>query len=284
MPKVQAGDVKLNYAEHGRGDNIIVYIHGNLGCVNWMDLVWEKLPESLHVYAIEWRGCGESDKPEPEEDFKNYTMVQHAKDIIRAVKALGIKKCHLANHSTGGIICTHMLLMEPDVFGKVFCLDPVGPMGLNMEKSLELFKSMSRSRDNAWSVMATAAPTLFQAESLEPGKLPRFAEKVMDKQKELYDLLIDKTQALSEGIWIGTAVNLTKEYRSGELKKRLGEIKHPHLIVWGEKDLWISREDMEEMAKLLPDCELKILPGVGHSLNVEDPARFAQIFTEYFTD
>ena len=59
MPFVQAGDVKLNYVEHGSGDNIIVFIHGNLGCVNWMDLVWPRLPKTLHVFAFDWRGCGE---------------------------------------------------------------------------------------------------------------------------------------------------------------------------------------------------------------------------------
>lgn len=282
MPYIQAGDVKLNYVEHGSGDNIIVFIHGNLGCVNWMDLVWPRLPKEFHVYALDWRGCGDSDKPEPTEGYGNYSMQQHATDMINAIKALGIQRCHLANHSTGGIICTHMILMEPDMFHKVFCLDPVGPMGLDLEENIGLFQSMKDSREITYAAMATAAPSLFETESLEPGKMPQFSSSASEDQKNLYNLVIDKAMQNSDGIWTGTAVNLTKEYRSGELRARQEEIRHPHLIVWGERDLWIPKSHMEEMVEKMPNCELHVISGVGHSLNLEDPDQFAKIFTEYF--
>jgi pimeloyl-ACP methyl ester carboxylesterase len=283
MPFVKAGEVNLNYVEHGSGDNIIVFIHGNLACVNWMDLVWSKLPENLHVYGIDWRGCGESDKPETTEDYSNYSMKQHATDMINAINALGIKKCHLANHSTGGIICTNMLLMEPEMFGKVFCLDPVGPMGLDLEGNVEFFKAMKSSRDVTYAAMATAAPSLFIPESLQPNNMPQFAENTTEEQKKLYELIIDKTMQVSDGIWLGTPVNLTKDYKSGELRAKQPEINHRHLILWGEFDFWIPKADVEEMAEKMPNCELQIISGVGHSLNVEDPERFAKIFTEFFS-
>jgi len=282
VPTVQSGDVKLHYVEHGAGDNIIVFVHGNLGCVNWMDLVWPKLPENLHVYAFDWRGCGDSDKPEPDKDYGNYSMGQHAADMIHGIKALGIKRCHLANHSTGGIICTHMLLMEPGIFDKVFCLDPVGPMGLDLEETMGVFQSMMDSRDMTYAVMATAAPSLFEAESLEPGKTPQFRAGTSEDQKGLYNLLIHKAMQNSVGIWMGTPINLTKEYGSGELRARQGEIAHPHLIIWGERDLWIPKSHMEEMAEKMPNCELRVVSGVGHSLNLEDPDRFAGIFKAHF--
>jgi len=284
MPFVQAGDVRLNYVEHGSGDDVIVFIHGNLGCVNWMDLVWPRLPQNLHVYAIDWRGCGNSDKPNPEKGYQNYTMKQHAVDMINAIKALGIKKSHLANHSTGGIICTRMLLMEPDLFGKVFCLDPVGPMGLHLpEGTLDLFRSMKENREVAFAVLATAAPSLFVKDSLKPFQTPKFNDHVKEEQKKLFNLIVDKTRLLSDGIWFGTAIHLAKEYESQELRIRQGEIKHPHLVLWGEGDLWIPRADVEEMAKRMDRCELKVIPGIGHSLNLEDPEQFARLFTEFFT-
>lgn len=284
MPFVQTGDVKLHYGEHGSGDNIVVFIHGNLACVNWMDLVWPKLPDTLHVFAFDWRGCGESDKPEATEDYENYSMRQHATDMLNAIEALGIRKCHLANHSTGGIICTYMLLMKPEMFGKVFCLDPVGPMGLNLEVNLESFKAMKESRDVSYSAMATAASSLFVPESILSGSTPQFAEKTTEEQKKLYNLLIDKTMQVSDGIRIGTAINLIKEYKSGELRAKQGEIHHPHLIIWGESDYWIPYADMEEMAEKMPNCELRVIPGVGHSLNLEDPEQFAKIFSEFFAE
>ncbi len=283
MALVKAGDINLNYVEFGKGDNIVVFIHGNLGCVNWMDLVWPKLPEDLHIYAFDWRGCGGSDKPEPDSDYSNYTFKQHAIDMLNAIKNLGIKKCNLANHSTGGIIATRMLLMEPDMFGKVFCLDPITPKGAILgPEAIELFKMMKADRNVAFAGLASAAPTLFVAESLQPGNNPEFAEGVTREQKDLFNLLIDKTQLLSDGIWFGTPHNLEKEFNSGELASKMPDIKHEHLILWGEQDLWIPKDDVVEMADKQPNAKLEIIQGVGHSLNVEAPDKFVKIFTDFF--
>ena len=65
MPRVKAGDLSINYIEHGTGDNVVLAVHGNLGCADWLALVLPLLPDSIRVIAAEWRGCGDSDKPEP---------------------------------------------------------------------------------------------------------------------------------------------------------------------------------------------------------------------------
>ncbi len=279
MPFVQAGDIKLHYAEYGSGDNIIVFVHGNLGCLDWMDLAWPMLSDQYHIYAFDWRGCGESDKPEPTKDFDNYSMRQHAVDMINAIKALQIKKCHLVNHSTGGIICSHMLLMEPDLFQKVLCLDPVGPQGMKLpEGSSDVFQAMKDCSDTAFAVLAGTATSLFDPQSLEPGKVPIFSSSATDPQKNLFSTIVEKTRKLSDGIWFGTPIQLAKEYESGGLTGQLKKIFHPHLVVWGEKDAWIPKSHVEEMVSLLPNCELKIVPNAGHSLNLEDPEAFAKIF------
>ena len=284
MPFVQAGDVRLNYVEHGRGDRVVVFVHGNLGCVEWMDLVWPKLPDDLHVYAFDWRGCGRSDKPTPEPGYANYSMAQHASDLLTALDALDIERCDLANHSTGGIICDHALLAQPERFGRVLSLDPVAPRGLRFdEQGLALFRAMKADREVAFAALATAAASLFEPESLAPGKTPVYARTATAQQRAQFELLVDNTRRLSDGIWQGTAVQLTREFESGELHRRQGEIGHPHRVLWGELDYWIPRADLEEMARLKPNCELRVLPGVGHSMNLEDPAGYAAQFTEYFS-
>ncbi len=284
MPLIQAGDVQLNYREYGEGENVILFVHGNLACLNWMDLVWPKLPSDLHIFAIDWRGCGDSEKPESTRGYANYAIQQHAEDMLKAIQSFGIRKCHLANHSAGGIICTHMLLMEPDWFAKVFCLDPVGPMGLRGEGDMEFFRSMKADREVTYAVMAMVAPSLFVPETLKIGSMPQFSDKATPAQRELYHRLIDKIMQVSDGVRFGTPFHLNREYQSGELRAKQGEIRHPHRVIWGESDIWIPKADMEEMAEKMPDCELRVIPGVGHSLNLEDPDLFAQLFTEYFAN
>jgi pimeloyl-ACP methyl ester carboxylesterase len=283
MPFVQAGDIKLNYVEHGSGNNVVVYIHGNLACLNWMDLIWPRLSENVHAFAFDWRGCGDSDKPLPAKDYENYSIKQHAKDMFDAIKALGIKKCGLATHSTGGIISTYMLLNEPDMFTKVLSLDPVSPKGLKpAENYVPFFQAMKESRDFSFNVLAGVAPALFIKESLTPGSNAQFKPQTTKEQRDLFNFIIDKTRILSDGVWFGTAFHLAKERDEGTLLREVSKIKHPHLVLWGEEDNIIPREDMVEMAKLLPDCQLKIIKNAGHCLNIENPALYAQIFTDFF--
>ncbi|MGH8674310.1 MAG: alpha/beta fold hydrolase [Burkholderiales bacterium] len=283
MPQVRAGDIELAYDERGGGDNAVVFIHGNLGCKDWMDLVWPWLPGSLRVIAIEWRGCGDSDKPAPDPDYGNYSMEQHARDMLAAVRALGIERCHLCGHSTGGIIALHMLGLDPARFAKVLLLDPIGPMGLEFKpEQATVFARMKADRDFAAAVMATAMPTLFRPETLAPGEAPQFAATASEAQRGLFERLIERTRGLSDGIWLGTPHNLTQEWRAAALRARQEQIGHQILVLWGENDFWIPREHMEEMARRIPNCRLEIVPGVGHSMNVEQPEAFARRFTGFF--
>jgi non-heme chloroperoxidase len=50
------------------------------------------LPANIRVIAAEWRGCGESDKPDPTPDYSNYTMETHARDHLALLDALGIEQ------------------------------------------------------------------------------------------------------------------------------------------------------------------------------------------------
>lgn len=284
MPFVQAGEVRLHYVAHGDGRRPVVFVHGNLGCLDWMSLVWPLLPPGLRVYAYDWRGCGGSDKPEPEPGYANYSISAHARDLIAFLDALGLERVDLAVHSTGSIIADRAVLTAPGRFGRILALDPVPPQSLRFdEAAVALFAAMKADPDSAFAGLATAAPTLFRPESLGPGMKPVFRDSASPAQRELFELLVERTRGLSDGIWFGTPARLTLEAESGELAARAAELTPPQRVIWGEFDYWIPRADVERMARALPDCTLSIEAGVGHSMNLEDPRRFAKLFSEFFT-
>lgn len=283
MPRISCGDVSLNYIEHGSGENVVLAIHGNLGCARWLDPVLPHLPSSLHIIAADWRGCGSSDKPEPEADFSNYAMEIHARDHLALLDQLGIKHCHLYAHSTGGIIVSRMLSLAPERFGKVLMLDPVSPLGLQLgEEQMAVLSAMKNSRTMAFTGMATAAPTLFRPESLAGGSMPAFAEATNSVQREAFARIIDNTRDLSDGIWFGTPRNLAREWESGELAKAMLGIKHQHLILFGKLDGWIPRDHLLWMTEHLANARLEEFPYIGHSMNIEQPLLLARIFDHYF--
>jgi non-heme chloroperoxidase len=282
MPLVRAGEVQLGWREWGKGDVTVVFIHGNLASKDWIELAAPLFPSGVRVIGIDWRGCGESDRPTPAPNYANYSMQQHALDMLAALDALRIPFCHLATHSTGGIIAARMLLMQPARFGRVFALDPVTPLGISFNADqIGLFRSMMLSREVTRAVMATAAVTLFVPESLAPNTMPRFREGIGELEA-FYERLLEQTFGAAEGIWLGTPFNLNLERESGELERRMPEISHLHLVLWGEKDGWIPSADLQTMADAMPHCRLVIVPGIGHSMNLELPALYAGYFGAWF--
>lgn len=282
MPSVQAGEVHLGWREWGNGDVTVVFIHGNLASKDWIELAAPLFPSDLRVIGIDWRGCGDSDRPKPAADYSNYSMQQHAQDMLAALDTLDIRYCHLATHSTGGIIAARMLLMQPQRFGRVFALDPVTPLAIAFNADqIGLFRAMMASKELTRTVMATAASSLFVPESMAPNASPQFRGGLGEIQA-LFERIVEQTFGVSEGIWIGTPANLTRERETRELERRMPEIRHPHLVLWGECDGWIAPADLRTMAAAMPDCRLVIVPGIGHSMNLEMPALYAGYFGAWF--
>jgi non-heme chloroperoxidase len=53
-------------------------------------------------------------------------------------------------------------------------------------------------------------------------------------------------------------------------------------VLWGEKDGWIPPVDLKRMSAAMPNCRLVTVPGVGHSMNLEQPALYAGYFGAWF--
>jgi pimeloyl-ACP methyl ester carboxylesterase len=283
MARVRAGEIELGWREWGSGATTVVFIHGNLASKDWIELSATHFPRDLRVVGIDWRGCGESDRPAAAPDYANYTMQRHAEDMIAALDALDIRRCHLATHSTGGIIAARMLLMQPDRFGKVLALDPVSPLGLPFgQEQIGLFEAMRGSRELCRTVMATAAASLFVPASLAPGQTLAFRDGVAH-ERALFEKIVEQTFSVSEGVWLGTPYNLNLEHERRELEPRMAEMRHEHLVVWGEEDGWIPQADLKRMAQTMPNCRLVSVPGVGHSMNLEVPALYAGYFGAFFS-
>ena len=74
--------------------------------------------------------------------------------------------------------------------------------------------------------------------------------------------------AASEGFYAGFEQDPT-------LPKRLAALTVPVLLVVGEYDIWPTCTAVRELAHLLRDAELAVLPRAGHFPWVDDPDTFA---------
>ncbi|WP_207540401.1 alpha/beta fold hydrolase [Sabulicella rubraurantiaca] len=266
----------------GDGPTTVLFVHGNLASKDWIELAAPWFPPDIRVIGLDWRGCGDSDRPPPGADYANYRMEVHAADMLAALDTLGVGFCHLATHSTGGVIAAHMLLARPERFGKVLALDPVAPLGLAFdEQGFALFEAMRSSPEVTRAVMATAAASLFEPDSLGAGKVPQLRAGA-GPTAAMFERVVRGAFGVAEGVWLGTPRHLTEERRAGCLSTRMPELRHEHLVLWGEQDGWIPAADLKMMTRRMPDCRLVTVPGVGHSMNLERPELYAGYFGAFF--
>jgi pimeloyl-ACP methyl ester carboxylesterase len=64
----------------------------------------------------------------------------------------------------------------------------------------------------------------------------------------------------------------------------LAEIRRigmPTLLIWGDADAIVSRDVQELLVRSIPDADLLVYHGVGHTPRWEDPERFSRDLTRF---
>lgn len=274
----------LYHRQHGTGDRDVVFIHGNLGSADWWTLVERRLPAGVRGTFLDLRGCGRSDKPEPEPGYRNYSFPAMAGDVLGLLDDLGIRDCVLAAHATGALVALHAISLAPNRFRGLLALDPAGPRGVDLTASMHLFQRARNDPNAAFALISSTMPTIFEPTELESASRPKYLPSATTEQRDLIEHLAAQRHMASDGAWFGYARNLTREHAIRPLLNRLPEFGLPVWIVWGDKNMWIKIEDMEEIDRLLPCSQLIVVPGRGGSLQVEDPERFVDILTSFVTE
>jgi pimeloyl-ACP methyl ester carboxylesterase len=113
--------VTLHYVEGGKGEPLFLLPGWPQ---NWYAYhkVLPELAKKYHVYVVEYRGMGSSDKPESGYDKK--TM---ASDIHALVNELGYKKVNMAGHDIGAQVAYAYAAQFPEATNKLAMLDVPHP-------------------------------------------------------------------------------------------------------------------------------------------------------------
>ncbi|MFP4126277.1 MAG: alpha/beta fold hydrolase, partial [Alphaproteobacteria bacterium] len=145
----------------GDGPVTVAFLHGNRAGKDRFARAARHLPRDRRIVGIDCRGCGASDRPAATADFASDAVEVHARDMLAALDRLGIDRCHLATHSTSGLIALHMDLMAADRFPRMLALAPVPPGGLAFDAAaMAVFGAMRRDKAVTRRIMAKVAPSI----------------------------------------------------------------------------------------------------------------------------
>jgi non-heme chloroperoxidase len=213
--------------------------------------VLDLLPRRVRAIAVSQRGHGESSKPET-----GYRVEDFAADVVLLLDALGVKRAVLAGHSGSCLVARRVALDHPDrVAGLIL---EASPTTLRDDPQLLRFvQSVVSELDDPISVDFARSFVVNTSSERVP------ADQI--------DLLVEEILAVPARVWQQTFVGLL-EYDD---QTELALIEAPTLLVWGDADSLVSREMQDRLVGSIPDADLLVYPGVGHTPRWDDPLRFS---------
>jgi len=125
---VESGGIRIHYLDHPGGEPALVLLPGlSATAPIFEDLIGAGLTPRFRAVAVDLRGRGQSDGPpagfDPASPATNYTMAEHAADVVGLLDALGLRRAVLVGHSFGGMLALYLAAHHPQRFPRIVVLD-----------------------------------------------------------------------------------------------------------------------------------------------------------------
>jgi pimeloyl-ACP methyl ester carboxylesterase len=248
----------LSYVRQGDAvESAVLLLPGPTDSWRSYQPVLAHLPRETYAVSMSQRGHGESDKPE-----RGYAVEDFAADVVSFLDALGIARAVLAGHSGSCFAARRVALDRPDRVA-----------GLFLESSPTTLRRDPALVGSLESVIS----------KLDDPITPDFARSFLaqtssvDLPPDLGDLLVSELLKVPAHVWKQTFSGLLEYDDLSEL----GRIQAPTLLVWGDADAVVPREMQDELARRIPDADLLVYPGVGHTPRWENPLRFSSDLADF---
>ena len=233
-----------------------VYCHGSpTHGEDWLPFLERGGP----AIAIDMPGWGRSDRPDP--DRFDYTMYGLSAFLDRCFDQLEIGPHNLVVHDWGGLALIGAQ-RRPELVNRLVVINsvPLVP-GYRWHWIARYIwrRRLIGEFVNATTTKQSMALIMRQARGDRSAMPPEFVDMVWRYW--------DK----------GTSRALLPLYRHAdpdrlaEAGKDLGRLDCPALVLWGDRDPYLSTDLARKYVERLPNAELKLLPGAGHWPWIDDP-------------
>lgn len=256
-----------------------VYVHGLGGSSqNFTDLAG-LLADRLDGQAVDLPGFGYSD-PSP-----RYSIPAFSSTLIDYLDHSGRGPVHLIGNSLGGSISVRVAALRPDLVRTLTLISPAMPF-LNPRRTaqgpvLPLLALPGAERLMAWALTRVTAEEM--AEQVLAACFGDTTKVHPQRRAEaMEEIQLRYTVAHYPKAYLGTLRGLVssflRAYLPGEDSQwRLAaRVEAPTLVIGGLTDKLVDPRVPAQVARIVPDGRLLILPGVGHVAQMEVPRLVAR--------
>ena len=249
-------------------------LHGSFLSLRSWRLVFDKLAETSTVIAFDRPAFGMTSRPLPSKTSKvSYTPEAQCELVVSLVKNLGFNHALLIGNSTGGTIALLTALRHPESV-----------------EGLVLADAMIYSGYATSEVPAFIKPALKALSPLFAGLMKflisRFYMRLIramwyKKERLGNDVLAAFRSDLMTGNWSRAFWELFSETHHLRLDERLKTMSRPSLVITGEHDSMVKKDESIQLAGELPCAELVVVPDCGHLPQEEQPEAFVQAVRKF---
>jgi pimeloyl-ACP methyl ester carboxylesterase len=238
MAELVANGHRFHVQRLGTGERVVVFLHGlvmdNLS--SWYFTVANPVAKRSTALLYDLRGHGRSERPET-----GYTVAEMVADLIGILDASGIERpVHLVGNSFGGLLGIAFALAHPERTASLVLVDAhISDAGFGAEMASTLGLT-GEDRDH------------------------KIAEHFQDWLGRHSTRKRNRLAETAKGLVYGTSLVADLQASPVFSDDELATLDVPVLALYGEASDVLERG--KRLAGLLPQCQLRILPGCSHSI------------------
>jgi pimeloyl-ACP methyl ester carboxylesterase len=260
---LEVDGTRIHYRMEGDGPPLVL-LHGVLAQLQTWDGWVERMKYRYRIFRMDLPGFGLTGPMAS----GNYTP-EYAVEMIEKVRvAMDEERFHLAGNSLGGFLSWYYAAHYPQHVDRLILIDPLSyPQRTPPVMHLALLPGI-RNLASFW------VPRPFVAEGVRQvyGDPSRYDSTTVDRYHQL--LLREGNRASMLAFFEVGRKHFGRDTADG-LWNDIRRIRARTLLMWGEKDRWISVRQVERWKRDLPDIEVKTYPGAGHIPMEEIPEQTA---------
>lgn len=249
----------------------IVLIHCYTCSLSWWDAMLPLLSKEHRVIRIDLLGHGGSGKP-----AAGYGMENQAATIASVLATLGVQHATVVGHSLGFTVATALAEKSPELVGRLVDIDQAAnnngygsnpPFAEQLGQVPVLGQALWRITPD-W-VVRDAYKTAFA-----PGY--NLAGGFEDPDQPVHDL-----RAMTYKSYTHTSDAEISYTDRKALNERLQPLGKPLLVIFGTEDQFYDATKAADGYKNVSGAQIQMIPGAGHSPNVEKPDQTAALILEF---
>jgi pimeloyl-ACP methyl ester carboxylesterase len=250
--KILINGLPINYKISGEGQPVLI-LHGWGGSSDsWLSVQEILAKNNYKVIVPDFPGFGKSITPPSAWGIKDYTDF-----IIAFMDKMKLDNFFLIGHSFGGRISTRLAAnYDKNIKGLILC-DAAGIKPKMGPKAMVIFS------------LARIGNAIFT---------PRHFARLKDAARNIFYIFLRNKDYVKAK---GTMRETIKKVLNEDLSQELPAIKDKTLIIWGQEDKMVPIKYAHIFKDKIPDSELEIIKGVGHSPHIEVPQKLSQIILNF---